>query len=175
MYIPTPMSKSNKTSLIILGIDPGYADLGYGIISSQAGKLQYITCDNITSDAKKDLADRLLDIDQQIDRIIRRYKPGLIAIEKIFFFKNQKTVIDVAQSRGVILLRAAKGRIPIIEFTPPQIKQSLTSHGQATKQQVAHMVKILLKLQTLTKKDDAIDGLAIAICAAFHSKELSTN
>jgi crossover junction endodeoxyribonuclease RuvC len=164
------MSKANLQATIILGIDPGYADLGYGVISCHNSGLKYLTCDNIQSNPKEKMPERLLCVSDALSQIMVKFKPDIVAIEKLFFFKNQKTAMNLAQSRGVVMLLTAKHKIPIVEFTPPQIKQSLTSHGQASKQQVAHMVMTLLNVKNLKKKDDAIDALATAICAAWNIK-----
>jgi len=166
------MPTSNKKREVIIGIDPGYADCGYGVIEKNGPSLSYITCDTIKSSSKLPFEQRLKTLHYELTRIIKKYKPHTLSIEKIFFFKNKKTVIDVAQSRGVVLLVAAEHNIPVVEYTPPQIKQSLTSHGQATKTQVEYMVKTLLNQQDLKKNDDAIDALAIAICASFRDQIL---
>lgn len=154
----------------ILGIDPGYTDVGYGVITRQGHTLSYVHCGTVSS-RKGELPQKLLALEQMLSRVLRIYRPDVMAIEQLFFCKNQKTAIDVAQARGIVLLLAAQHRIPVVEYSPPHVKQSITSYGHATKQQVAHMVKQLLHLRTLTRQDDAVDALAIAICAAFHDKE----
>ena len=167
-----PTYKKNTRGKIILGIDPGYADTGYGVISITKGALNYIACDTITTSSKDPFPERLLVLSTSIDTIIKEFNPSVLALEKIFFGKNLKTAVNVAQARGLIVMATAKYHIPLVEFTPLEVKQSLTSYGQATKDQVAHMVKVLLKLKTLSKKDDAIDALAIAICASFRGRSL---
>lgn len=164
-----PISKSAQKSLTILGIDPGYADVGYGVLQFDSRKLVYVACDNLKSSKKLAFGQRLLLLDQGITRLIKTHTPNLIAVEKLFFFKNLKTAIDVAQARGVIMLAAARQKIPIVEYTPLEVKQSLTTYGHATKEQVAAMVKRLLGV-ALDKPDDAVDALAIAICACFRSR-----
>lgn len=164
-----PISKSPRKSLTILGIDPGYADVGYGVLQAGSRRLIYVTCDNLKSSKKLAFGERLLLLDKGIARLIKTHAPDLIAVEKLFFFKNLKTAIDVAQARGVIMLAAARQKVPVVEYTPLEVKQSLTSYGHATKEQVAAMVKRLLGV-SLNKPDDAVDALAIAICACFRSR-----
>lgn len=168
-----PTYKKTTREQIILGIDPGYADTGYGVITVTQGALGYVTCGTITTSSKDPYSERLLALSTSIDDIIKKFNPSLLALEKIFFAKNLKTAVNVAQARGLIVMATAKHRIPLVEFTPLEVKQSLTSYGQATKDQVAHMVKVLLKLKTLSKKDDAVDALAIAICASFHGRSIA--
>ena len=165
-----PTSKRAGVSSIILGIDPGYADTGYGVVGVTNGTLSYVTCGTITTSAKQPFPQRLRILSDRLDELIRTYHPTLIAVEKLFFFKNLKTAIDVAQARGVVLVQTAQHDIPLAEYTPLEVKQSITSYGQATKHQVAHMVSVLLNTKIVQVKDDALDALAIAICASFRSK-----
>ncbi|MDD5032073.1 MAG: crossover junction endodeoxyribonuclease RuvC [Patescibacteria group bacterium] len=152
---------------IILGIDPGLADTGYGIIEKEdRGKLICQEFGVIKTSAKKDMGERLETINKKLDKIIKKYKPRLIAVEQLFFCKNVKTALAVGQARGVILFTARQNKIPTVEFTPLQVKQAVSSYGQAGKLQVQKMVKLLLDLKELPKPDDAADALAIAICAA---------
>jgi len=155
--------------MIILGIDPGTATTGYGVIKKGPTKIEAIDYGCIRTETNFSTAERLKKIDQQLTKIIRKYKPQQMAVEDIFFFKNAKTVIKVSQARGVILARAAKMNIPIDEYTPLQIKQATTSYGRAEKKQVQRMVKLILNLKEIPKPDDAADALATAICCA-HSK-----
>lgn len=151
----------------ILGIDPGIADTGYGII--QKDKFGNLTCldyGSIKTHAKTDLADRLKIINQTLDQIIKKYNPRLVVVEQLFFCKNVKTALLVGHARGVVLLTAKQNKIPIIEFTPLQIKQAVSSYGKASKTQVQKMVKLLLNLKELPQPDDAADALAAAICGA---------
>lgn len=159
---------------IILGLDPGYAAMGYGVIAIKKKELSYIACDTITTSAGLPLGQRLLTIADALKEIIKKYKPDLVSVEKIFFFKNAKTVIEVAQARGVVLVEVARYGLPLIEYTPMEIKQNLTSYGHASKQQVERMVKVLLRNSRLPAKDDAIDALAVAICAAAHRRFIPT-
>jgi crossover junction endodeoxyribonuclease RuvC len=149
-----------------MGIDPGTVIIGYGIIKDSDKKLDCIEYGFIPTQPDSPAAQQLEEIDRQIAKLIKKYKPQQIAVEDIFFFKNAKTVIKVSQARGVILTRAARMKVPVREFTPLQVKQAVTSYGRAEKQQVQKMVKILLNLKELPKPDDAADALAVAICCA---------
>jgi len=152
--------------MIILGIDPGTAITGYGVIEKKDNKLYLVDYGCIRTEAGLATAQRLYEIDRDLAKIIRKYSPEIIAVEDIFFFKNQKTAIKVSQARGVILARAAKMKIPVTEYTPLQVKQAITSYGRAGKAQVQKMVKLLLRLKEIPKPDDAADALAAAICCA---------
>lgn len=155
--------------MIILGIDPGSAIVGYGIIKKQ-NKLELIDYGCIRTNINLTTAERLKEIDEQLAKLIRQHKPQIAAVEDIFFFKNLKTVIKVSQARGVILARAAKMKIQIEEYTPLQVKQAVSSYGRADKKQVQKMVKLLLNLKEIPKPDDAADALATAICCAHSIK-----
>jgi crossover junction endodeoxyribonuclease RuvC len=153
--------------MIILGIDPGLADTGFGIIEKNGrAKLTCQKYGSIKTSPKEELGERLETINKNLDKIIKKYKPKLIAVEQLFFCKNVKTASVVGQARGVILLTARQNKIPTVEFTPLEVKQAVSSYGQAGKLQVQKMVKLLLNLKELPKPDDAADALAIAICAA---------
>lgn len=151
---------------IILGIDPGIADTGYGVIKKlSGGRLECIDYGSIKTKAKTELIDRLDILHQELGAIIRKYRPALAAVEELFFCNNAKTALMVGQARGAILLAIKGGNIPLIEFTPLQVKQAVSTYGQAGKSQVQKMVKMLLGLKEIPKPDDAADALAIAICA----------
>jgi crossover junction endodeoxyribonuclease RuvC len=152
--------------MIILGIDPGTAITGYGILKKKVNNLEMIEYGCLRTENTCSMAERLEKIDKELTELIKKYKPQHIAVEDIFFSKNAKTVIKVSQARGVVLARAAKMKVPVAEYTPPQVKQAVTSYGRADKNQVQQMVKILLKLNEIPKPDDAADALAIAICCA---------
>lgn len=152
--------------MIILGVDPGTAIIGFGIIKIEKNKSELIEYGCIKTDPKFSTAERLNKLDKELAKIIKKYKPDKAAVEDIFFFKNLKTVIKVSQARGVILARIAKMKIPVYEYTPLQVKQAVTSYGRAEKKQVQQMVKLLLNLKEIPKPDDAADALAIAICCA---------
>ncbi len=150
---------------IILGIDPGFADTGFGLIENNKGNIKAIDYGSIQTSPKSDFEDRLLKIHKELNKIIKKYKPVLVSIEQLFFYNNAKTVINVAQARGVAMLTAKKHDINIIEFTPLQVKQAVSTYGGASKIQIQKMVKLLLNLKEIPRPDDAADALAIAICA----------
>lgn len=150
--------------MIILGIDPGYAIVGYGVVSYDNRTFTPITYGAVTTEAGLEADLRLEQVYDGVCAIIDRYRPEAIAIEQLFFTNNQKTAIMVAQARGVILLAARKKQIPIYEYTPLQVKQSVVGYGKAIKKQVMEMTRIMLRLEKIPKPDDAADALAIAIC-----------
>lgn len=155
--------------MIILGIDPGTAATGFGVINklqATSYKLQAIEYGCIKTTPNLTTAERLKVLHNQLNLLIKKHKPDMVAVEDIFFFKNLKTAVKVSQARGVILLTAAKLKIPIFECTPLQVKQAITSYGRAEKIQVQKMVKTLLNLKEIPKPDDAADALAVAICCA---------
>jgi len=152
-------------SQIILGIDPGVADTGYGVIEVKNNKLKMIEYGSIKTSKLQRLPERLVEIEKQLVEIIKKNKPVKIGIEKLFFCKNVTTAFSVGQARGVVLLTAQKYNLSILEFTPLQVKQAVTGYGQADKRQIQQMVKTLLKLKDIPKPDDAADALAIAICS----------
>ena len=149
-----------------MGIDPGTAATGYGLIKKLPDKLKIIDYGCIKTEAKFSTAERLKKIDRQLTKLIKKYKPKRIAVEDIFFFKNLKTAVKVSQARGVILARAAQPKVSVIEYTPLQIKQAVTGYGRADKKQVQKMVKVILNLKKIPQPDDAADALATAICCA---------
>jgi crossover junction endodeoxyribonuclease RuvC len=156
--------------MIILGIDPGTAATGYGLIKKGVNNLKLIEYGCIKTETRFSTAQRLNQLDQQLAKIIQKHKPQKIAVEDIFFFKNLKTAVKVSQARGAILTRAAQMQIPVIEHTPLQVKQAVTGYGRAEKSQVQKMVKVLLSLKEIPKPDDAADALATAICCAHSIK-----
>ena len=160
--------------MIILGIDPGYAIIGYGVIdtSTQDMVLDYGA---ITTPKEDSMPVRLEAIEGALKFLFDKYKPDVVAVEELFYFKNQKTVIQVAQARGVIILACQKYCGNIFEYTPLQIKQALTGHGRAEKAQVQYMVKAILGLNSIPKPDDAADALAVAICHSQTSPQLNRN
>lgn len=157
--------------MIILGIDPGTAITGYGIIRHQGNRLQQIGCGVMRTQAKTAMALRLKDLYQQMVQIIEIYHPDVVAVEELFFNKNVTTALSVGQARGVILLAAAGAGLEIAEYTPLQVKQGIVGYGRAEKRQVQEMVRMLLCLPEIPKPDDAADALAIAICHA-HSRKM---
>lgn len=155
--------------MIILGIDPGYAIIGYGVISSDGMRFKTLEYGAIRTSSKIEFTQRLDQIFDGVTEILKKYNPQALAIEKLYFNTNTTTAIDVAQARGVILLTAKKFGIPVFEYTPLQVKQSVTGYGRAEKHQVMEMTKSLLSLKTVPKPDDTADALAIAICHANYS------
>ena len=156
----------------ILGIDPGYATIGYGIIEYDNFRFKTVAYGAITTSPDKLFSDRLCDIYSDMQTLINNYKPDCLSIEKLFFNTNTTTAIDVAQARGVILLSARKSNVDIYEYTPLQVKQSITGYGRAEKHQVMEMVKTLLQLNSVPKPDDTADALALAICHGHCSGSL---
>lgn len=148
----------------ILGIDPGTATTGWAIIEENKGKINPIAFGHISTSPENSTAERLREVADDIDGIIKKYKPQESAIEDIFFFKNQKTAVKVSQSRGAILLTLEKKNVKIFSYTPLQVKQSITGYGRAEKRQIQLMVKNILKLKSIPKPDDTADAIAIAIC-----------
>lgn len=147
----------------VIGIDPGTAIVGYSILEKQGNKIKLIDYGCIYTDKDDDMPTRLEIIYDRLDTIIKLYKPEVMAIEELFYFKNQKTVIKVGQARGVINLVAQKNGLEIYNYTPLQVKIAVTSYGRATKKQVQEMVKLLLNLKEIPKPDDAADAIAIGI------------
>ena len=157
-------------ALRILGIDPGYAIVGFGVLEYDGYKFTPVHFGAITTEAKTDFNLRLKIIFDDMNTVISTFKPDVMAIEKLFFNTNQKTGIDVAQARGVILLSAINAGIPVYEYTPLQVKQSVVGYGRAEKPQVMDMTKRILGLASVPKPDDTADALAIAICHGHASR-----
>jgi len=155
--------------MIILGIDPGVAITGYGVISYQGNKFKVIEYGAVLTEAKTELPQRLLKINDDITAIIQRFNPQVVAIEELFFNTNIKTAITVAHGRGAAIISAAKQNLPVYEYTPLQVKQAVVGYGRADKKQIQQMVKILLGLDEVPKPDDVADALAVAICHAHSS------
>ena len=154
----------------VIGIDPGYAIVGYGVLEYEKGKFYPVEYGAVTTDAHTDFQMRIKDIFLEVDRIIKRTRPEALAIEKLFYTTNQKTVMQVAQARGVILLAASLNDLPVYEYTPLQVKQSVTGYGKAVKKQVQEMTKNILRLDSIPKPDDTADALAMAICHGYSYK-----
>ncbi len=148
----------------ILGIDPGMAIVGYGLIEVESDSIELLTSGSIQTDKKLSDSKRLLEIYNDLSTIVQEYKPDCASVEELFFFKNQKTIIPVAEARGVILTVLEKFGIPTYGYTPIQVKQVLTGYGRADKKEVEQMVKIALETEKLPKLDDTVDAIAIAIC-----------
>ncbi len=148
----------------ILGIDPGMAIVGYGLIEVENSEITLLTSGSIQTDKKLSDSKRLLEIYNDLTTIVEKYKPDCASVEELFFFKNQKTVIPVAEARGVIITVLEKFNVPIYSYTPMEVKQVLTGYGRAEKKEVEQMVKITLNSDNLPKLDDTVDAIAIAIC-----------
>ncbi|MDO8559247.1 MAG: crossover junction endodeoxyribonuclease RuvC [bacterium] len=151
--------------MIILGIDPGTAITGYGVIE----KLKTLKCldyGTIQTSPSSTTPERLKILSDGLDGIIKKYDPGIMAVENVYFFKNLKTALPVSQAKGVILLAAGKKGISAKEFTPLQVKMAVAGYGRAEKKQVQKMIQCLLNLKELPKPDDAADALAVAVCCA---------
>jgi len=153
----------------ILGIDPGFAIVGFGVVEYLGNKFRTIEFGQITSPAKRPMNERLKLVYDDICFLMDRHKPEAMAIESLFFNSNQKTAINVAMARGVLLLAAEEREIMISEYTPLQVKQAVVGYGRAEKKQVQLMVKTILRLDEIPKPDDAADALALAIAHA-HTK-----
>lgn len=158
--------------MVILGIDPGYAIIGWGVLEYKANKFRVIDYGAGTTEAKTPFPLRLCDIYNGLCDIIKKYQPEVLSMEKLFYNNNAKTVIDVAQARGVITLAAQQNGLKIAEYTPLQVKQSVTGYGRAVKKQVQEMTRIILNLEKIPKPDDTADALAMAICHAHCSGSL---
>ncbi|MCH5184545.1 MAG: crossover junction endodeoxyribonuclease RuvC [Oscillospiraceae bacterium] len=158
--------------MVIVGIDPGYAIVGVGIVKYAKNKLEMMEYGAITTQAHTKTTQRLGIIYEKINEVFDLYKPDAVAVEELFFNSNAKTAISVAQARGVLLVSAANKGIPVYEYTPLQIKQAITGYGRADKQQMQQMVKMLLNLNVIPKPDDAADALAVGIC---HAHSYGTN
>ena len=156
----------------ILGIDPGVAIVGFGVIESDRGQQRMIQYGAITTQAGLPLATRLVQIGNDLEQLIEQFQPDELAIEELFFSKNITTGIAVAHGRGVVLYTAEKMQIPIYEYTPMQVKQAVVGYGLAEKRQVMDMTRRLLKLKSIPRPDDAADALAIAICHARSATSL---
>lgn len=150
--------------MVILGIDPGIATVGFGVISSLNGQQSVIQYGTINTVAGTPFSSRLLQIANDMELLIQTFSPDEIAVEELFFNTNVKTAISVAHGRGVVLMTAEKCRIPLYEYTPLQVKQAVVGYGRAEKSQVMKMTQRLLKLNKMPRPDDAADALAVALC-----------
>ncbi len=152
--------------MIILGLDPGTATTGFGIINSSKKQLLCLEYGAIETPAKMEMGERLQMLNKELKRIIKKHGPEIAAIESLYFFKNAKTAIPVSQAKGVALFTFSSQNVPIKEFTPLQAKTAVTGYGRASKEQVQKMIKQILKLEKTPRPDDAADALAIAVCCA---------
>lgn len=152
--------------MVILGIDPGFAIVGFGLLRSEKGKQTLLSCGAITTQAGLPLPTRLLQIEDDMAQLFDTFHPDAMAIEELFFNNNVTTGIGVAQARGVILAAAERAGVPIYEYSPSEVKLAITGYGRAEKRQIMDMVKRLLNLKAVPKPDDAADAVAIALCHA---------
>lgn len=149
----------------ILGIDPGMAIVGYSFIDIESDAYEIVSSGSIQTDKKKSDSQRLKEIYNDLDFLIKKYEPDCASVETLFFFKNQKTVMPVSEARGVILLALEQNNIKVNEYTPIEVKQTITGYGRASKLEVAQMLQKMIT-QKLPKLDDTLDSMAIAICHA---------
>ncbi len=158
--------------MIALGIDPGTAITGYGVVKEDNGNFYHIASGIITT--SKDLTDekRLSLLYDQVNNLFTEHSPEVVAVEKLFFFKNLKTALPVSQARGVVLLAVEKANLPLYEFTPLEVKQSVTGYGKADKNQVQEMIKMILSLKEKPHPDDVADALGVAVCGLLSKRSL---
>lgn len=154
--------------MLILGIDPGTARTGYGFIEADGDNLSAVSFGCITTPKEATKSERLALLHSQLLDLIKEYKPQELAVEMLFFNKNTMTALTVGEARGVILLAAELNKVPVSEYTPLQVKESLSGYGRASKQEVKEMVKVHLGLEKIKGPDDVADALAIAICHSFY-------
>lgn len=159
--------------MIIFGIDPGIAIVGYGVIEYKGNKFRVIDYGSIQTSSEYSFPVRLKRVYDEICRLLEKYNPDVLAIEELFFNKNAKTAIAIGQARGVLILAAINKGMEVYEYTPLQVKQGVVGYGRADKRQIQEMVKILLNLDEIPKPDDVADALAVAICHA-HSGNFSS-
>ncbi|QYJ14561.1 Crossover junction endodeoxyribonuclease RuvC [Rubrobacter xylanophilus DSM 9941] len=160
---------------VILGIDPGTATMGWGVIRQEGSRLRYVQHGAITTPSGWEMPRRLDRLFAGVTEIIRGYRPSAVAVEELFFNTNVTTAITVGQARGVALLAAYRAGVEVFGYTPLQVKQAITSYGRADKRQMQEMVRALLGLRAIPRPDDAADGLAVAICHAFsHRMSVAT-
>lgn len=153
-------------SKVIIGIDPGLATLGFGVITAEGNKLKPLSYGAIVTPSNMATADRLVVLYREIKQVLAKLKPELLAVEKLFFAKNVTTAMVVSEARGVVLLAAAQAKIKVVEVTPLQVKQAVAGYGKADKGQIQKMVKLILGLKETPKPDDVADALAIAVTAS---------
>ena len=152
--------------MIVLGIDPGTAATGYGVVLREGAKLRALDYGCLETSSGDPLPQRLLQIHDALDRLVEAHNPDLFGVERLFFNKNVQTAFAVGQARGVALLVAARHGLPVLEFGPHEVKVAVTGYGRAPKEQVQRMVQALLGMSALPRPDDAADALAVAICSA---------
>ena len=159
------INAQGKVEYIVLGIDPGTATTGYGIVARTiTGDMLLLACGVIRTEAHRPMHLRLLELFEDLCNLIDEFQPNEVAVEKLFFGRNVTTAITVGQARGTVLLAAAIKHLPIGEYTPAEVKQAISGYGNADKRQVQEMVRQTLKLMEIPRPDDAADGIAIAMC-----------
>lgn len=157
--------------MIIVGIDPGISRCGFGVITKEQGKVTVRDYGCFETDPKQTMPERLLIIGNLVDALLKKHNPQAVVVEEIFFSTNAKTAFVVGQARGVVLMIAAKNKIPVFSYTPMQVKVAVGGWGNAQKAQIGKMVQVLLKLSSIPKPDDTTDALAIALTHAFSAKK----
>lgn len=153
--------------MIIIGIDPGTAATGYGVVKKTGKKLECLDYSVITTSPDKKTGQRLNRLFIEVSKLLKKYNPDILAVEKLFFFKNLKTAMPVSEAKGVILLAAAKKKIKVQELTPLEVKMGVCGYGRADKKQVQRMLKEILGLEEIPKPDDAADALGVAVCCCY--------
>jgi crossover junction endodeoxyribonuclease RuvC len=166
----TPKRIRGLKAMIILGVDPGSTRVGYGLIKKESGELKFLKAGILKIPAGRDKNQRLVDLEKSFLQLLKKERPELAILEKIYFMKNLKTAVEVAQSRGVLTLLLAKHKIPLLEFTPLEIKQNIGGYGLADKKSVARAVMKVLKIKKIDGGDDAADALAAAIVGSNFPK-----
>jgi crossover junction endodeoxyribonuclease RuvC len=157
---------------LTLGIDPGTAICGYGLVMEAGVELRLLTFGVIVTRPEQPMPERLRHIHGELAELIVRYRPADVAVEQLFFNKNVRTALQVGQARGVVLLAAAQNDLPVAEYTPLQVKQAIVGYGRAEKRQVQEMVRLMLRMPDIPRPDDAADALAVAICH-LHSRRVA--
>ena len=156
--------------MLVMGIDPGFATTGYGIVKYEGNHFTVVKYGAITTKSSDSLSNRLLKLNRELEDLIGIFRPEAVSVEEIFFNKNAKTALTAAQGRGVAILAAAKNGVEVFEYTPLQVKQAVVGYGRAEKRQVQQMIKVILNLTEIPKPDDAADALAVAICHCHSCK-----
>lgn len=152
--------------MIIIGIDPGTATTGMGVIKKSKRKLRCLEYGVVQTDPGEKPEQRLRKLHLEVNKLLNKYQPKVLAVENVYFFKNLKTAIPVSEAKGVVLLTAAKKKIKVVQLTPLEVKMGISGYGRADKKQVQRMIKEILKLREIPRPDDAADALAVAVCCA---------
>jgi crossover junction endodeoxyribonuclease RuvC len=163
--------------MLVLGVDPGTALCGYGLVRSEEDELSLVAYGAVSTSANSALPPRLLQIYKKLSDLVREYRPDAAVVEKLFFAKNARTALAVGHARGIALLVTAQADLPLFEYTPNEVKQAIVGYGGADKRQMQQMVRVLLKLDFVPEPDDAADAIAIAIChlQTAHLREMIDN